>query len=106
DHLYFYNTKSLSVFLERNNFEVLEAFSDDYYFRSIYQMYSLIPYTNIFRKMLKMKTKPYPYRYPNKIVDILSLFPYWCLYPFLKMMGNNAGNELTIIARLKSGPKS
>jgi 2-polyprenyl-3-methyl-5-hydroxy-6-metoxy-1,4-benzoquinol methylase len=105
DHLYFYNKKALIAFLERNGFEILESFSGDYYFRSIYQMYSLIPYTNILRKLIKQKPKGYPYRYPHKFGDIFNLLPYWILFSFLKLMGSNAGNELTVIARLKSGTK-
>jgi len=105
DHLYFYNKKALVAFLERNGFEVLEVFAGDYYFRSIYQMYSLIPYTNILRKLIGLKPKGYPYRYPRSIGDILNLLPYWFLFPFLKLIGPNAGNELTVIARLKSETK-
>ena len=105
DHLYYYNKKALIAFLERNGFEILESFSGDYYFRSIYQMYSLIPYTNIVRKLFKQKPKGYPYRYPRNLGDILNLFPYWFLLPFLKLMGSNSRNELTVIARLKPGTK-
>jgi hypothetical protein len=102
DHLYFYNKKALTAFLERNGFDVLESFSADYYFRSIYQMYSLIPYTNAIRKLFGMKTKGYPYRYPQNMADSFTLMPYWILWPFLKLMGSDAGNELTVVARLKS----
>ncbi len=101
DHLYFYNKKNLIAFLERNAFEVLESFTGDYYFRSVYQMYSFIPYTNILRKLIGLKPKGYPYRYPRSLGDILNLLPYWFLFPFLKLMGSNVGNELTVIARLK-----
>ncbi|HWY38647.1 MAG TPA: class I SAM-dependent methyltransferase [Bacteroidia bacterium] len=103
DHLYFYNTKCLSAFLEKNGFEVLESFTGDYYFRSIYQMYSFTPYINIIRKKLKLKQKAHSYKYPG-ISDIFNLMPYWILWPFLKIMGPGTGNELTVIARLK--PKS
>jgi 2-polyprenyl-3-methyl-5-hydroxy-6-metoxy-1,4-benzoquinol methylase len=105
DHLYYYNKKALIAFLERNGFEILESFSGDYYFRSIYQMYSLIPYINILRKLIKQKPKGYPYRYPRNLGDILNLLPYWFLLPFLKLMGSDKGNDLTVIARLKSGAK-
>jgi 2-polyprenyl-3-methyl-5-hydroxy-6-metoxy-1,4-benzoquinol methylase len=101
DHLYFYNKKALVAFLERNGFEVLEAFARDYYFRSIPQLYSFTPYINFLRKKLKLKTKGYSYRYPKGMGDILNLIPYWFLYPVLKLMGQEAGNELTVIARLK-----
>jgi 2-polyprenyl-3-methyl-5-hydroxy-6-metoxy-1,4-benzoquinol methylase len=102
DHLYFYNKKALRTFLEKNGFEVLECYAADHYFRSIYQMYSLIPYTNFIRKKMKLSTKPYPYRYPKSMGDIITLLPYWILYPFLKMAPSGSGNELTIIARLKA----
>jgi 2-polyprenyl-3-methyl-5-hydroxy-6-metoxy-1,4-benzoquinol methylase len=105
DHLYYYNKKALIAFLERNGFEILESFSGDYYFRSIYQMYSLIPYTNILRKLIKQKPKSYPYRYPRNLGDILNLLPYWFLLPFLILMGSNSRNELTVIARLKPSIK-
>lgn len=102
DHLYYYNKKALTAFLERNNFEVLEAYANDYYFRSVYQMYSLLPYTNFIRKKLGKKTKEYPYSYPRTLGDVLTLLPYWCLFPILKLMGSSSGNELTIVARLKT----
>jgi 2-polyprenyl-3-methyl-5-hydroxy-6-metoxy-1,4-benzoquinol methylase len=105
DHLYYYNKKALIAFLERNGFDVLECFSGDYYFRSIFQMYSFIPYTNILRKLLKLKPKGYPYRYPRTLGDILNLIPYWFLFPFLKLMGSDKGNEMTVIARLKPDTK-
>ena len=105
DHLYFYNKKALVALLKRNGFEVLEAFTGDYYFRSIAQLYSFTPYINFLRKKLKLKTKGYSYRYPKNIGDILNLLPYWFLKPFLKLMGSEAGNELTVVARLKSDYK-
>jgi len=105
DHLYYYNKKALTAFLERNGFEVLESYAGDYYFRSIYQMYSLIPYINFLRKLIKQKPINNPYRYPRRLGDIFNLLPYWILFPFLKLMGPFSGNDLTVISRLKPGTK-
>jgi 2-polyprenyl-3-methyl-5-hydroxy-6-metoxy-1,4-benzoquinol methylase len=101
DHLYFYNEKALKAYMVRHNFEVLECFSGDYYFRSIYQLYSFIPYTNLVRKMLGIKPKMYPYRYPRTLADYVTLTPYWVLWPLLQLMGPGSRNELTIIVRSK-----
>lgn len=102
-HLYFYNKKSLCMFLERNGFEILQCFTGDY-FRSIYQLYSLIPYVNIIRKKLKLTPIAYKYPYPKdlkNLFDIMMLLPYWILYPVLKLTSSKFGNELTVIAGLK-----
>lgn len=95
DHLYYYNLKSLEAILSKYNFKILSSEIGDYYFRSIYQMYSLHPYINFIRKKLGLKPKDYPYTYPTNLYSILILFPYWFLYPFLKL-SKNSGNELTV----------
>lgn len=100
DHLYYYNRKSLTLYLQNRGFEVLESYTGDYYFRSIFQLYSLIPLSNFIRKRLGLKAKPFPYRYPS-LADVITLLPYWMLWPLLKIMGEDAGNELTVIAKRK-----
>jgi 2-polyprenyl-3-methyl-5-hydroxy-6-metoxy-1,4-benzoquinol methylase len=95
DHLYYYNLKSITTLLSKHNLKVVNSSTGDYYFRSIYQMYSIMPIINFIRKRLKKKTINNPYTYPNNIFSIFVLFPYWIIYPILKLI-KNSGNELTV----------
>ncbi len=107
DHLYYYNDKSLRMLLESNNYEIIETFSNDYYFRSINQLYSLAPLYNFVIKKInqifkaKMNSIPFDYRYPNNLKTILLTLPYWLMLPILKIFPNS-GNELSIIAKKRN----
>jgi SAM-dependent methyltransferase len=100
DHLYYYTKKSLGLYLQNRGFQVERSYTGDYFFRSIAQLYSFTPYVNFLRKKLGVKAKPYAYRYPS-LTDLFNLLPYWILWPFLKLMGAEAGNELTVVAKHK-----
>lgn len=95
DHLFYYNLKSLTSIIEKHGFHVVDSSIGDYYFRSVYQMYSLMPIINFIRKRLGKKPKSNPYTYPNSLFSIFVLLPYWFAYPILKLM-KQSGNELTV----------
>jgi 2-polyprenyl-3-methyl-5-hydroxy-6-metoxy-1,4-benzoquinol methylase len=103
EHLFYYSSRSLCSLLTAAGFTVTDCFTGDYYFRSIPQLYSFLPYINFFRrKVLKKENIPYSYTYPRSIQKILLLLPYWLLWPLLKLIPGS-GNELVVICRAKSG---
>lgn len=105
EHLYYYNAKALTQLLESNEMEILQVWTGDYYFRSIYQFYSL---DFIWRKLAVVSNKLFntnfkkrhSYKYPRNPFEIINLLPYWILYPIIKLSAKcKMGSELIIIAK-------
>ncbi len=108
DHLYFYNKVSLEKLFSRYDISIIDSWTSDYYFRSIPQFYSLVPFINIFiaakNKIVGTKTSmmKYHYRYPTDILSFVMLLPYWVFYPIIKIGSELVGyNELVVLASKK-----
>lgn len=100
DHLYFYNQSNLCLLLEKHGFAVAEAFTRDYYHRSIPQMFSFRRALNVCRRLCGMTPRLQKYAYPETLGDHLLLAPYYLLYPFIRRSWTHSGgNELIVFAR-------
>jgi 2-polyprenyl-3-methyl-5-hydroxy-6-metoxy-1,4-benzoquinol methylase len=100
DHLYFYNQSNLFLLLEKHGFSVTEAFTKDYYHRSIPQMFSFQRALNVCRRLCRMKPRSYKYAYPETPGDHLLLAPYYLLYPFIRRSWKRSGgSELIVFAQ-------
>jgi len=105
EHLYYYNERALVQLFQNIKMEILQVWTGDYYFRSIYQFYSLNfiwhKFAALSNKFLNTKfSKKHSYKYPENLIEILNLVPYWMLYPILKLSATyNMGSELIVIAK-------
>jgi SAM-dependent methyltransferase len=104
DHLYFYDENSLRTLAERAKLQSVESWTGDYYHRSIYQFYSLDIFIHTFYRVLNKLFKlnintQHSYKYPRKLADILTLIPYFVLFPLINLLNKKygMGNELTVI---------
>ena len=106
DHLHYFNFKSLSTILLKNGFALKIHWTKDYYFRSVYQFYSLTIIRNLivsfFNKFLKTHYKllGFKYKYPKSLPTIFNLLPYWFFYPIIKIFERkDLMDELIVISR-------
>jgi len=104
DHLYYYDRNSLQTLVGKAGLQTVETYSGDYYHRSIYQFYSLDLFKHTFyrvlNKLFKMKINTqHSYKYPRNAADIITLIPYWVMYPLINLLNKKygMGNELTMI---------
>ena len=107
-HLFHFNVKAFKELFSNNNLEIVDCWTGDYFFRSIYQFYSIDIIVHLFKivinKLLKTNFRgiSYPYKYPKSLFDRLFLLPYWLLLPIIRWSNkHNMGSELIIIARKK-----
>ena len=96
-HLSFFKPKSISMLLEKYGYNILKVEEKSYYFRSVWQNYSIDKFINrilsIFRKVVGVKYLKYPYTYPKTISEKIRLIPW--------ILSNNVGEELFIVAQKK-----
>lgn len=106
DHLFFFNSTALARLLRSCAWDVVEEWTGDYFFRSIYQFYSLdrlltLPVYGM-NRLLNTRFRPHEhsYRYPRGIADILTLLPYWILFPLVRTGARRGrGSELIMVAK-------
>ncbi|MHC2995273.1 MAG: class I SAM-dependent methyltransferase [Candidatus Atribacteria bacterium] len=106
DHLYYYNKEALIMLLNKYDLKILQSWTGDYFFRSIYQFYS---FDNLINKLKRFSNKyintnctikNHSYKYPRNFVDIFTLMPYWFLFPIIILLNKfNLGSELIVIVR-------
>lgn len=108
NHLFYYNVDSLRVLFNNNGFKIIRSWTGDYYFRSIYQFFSLINWNNRVRKVINivfnkdLKRISHAYIYPDNILQYINLIPYWIFFPFIKISHKlGSGSELVVVLMKK-----
>lgn len=110
DHLYYYNKDALIRLFNNHDLKILQSWTGDYFFRSIYQFYSFNNWINRLKRTLNkylntnFAIKKHSYKYPRNVADKLTLIPYWLLFPVIKLCARaDLGSELIIIAKKQFG---
>jgi len=109
DHVFFYNCTALTRLLKGEGWQIRQEWTADYFFRSIYQFYSLdrlvAAPVRAMNKIFRTRLRPreHSYRYPRRFADIMTLLPYWALRPLLRTAARRGrGSELVVVASKSS----
>ncbi len=106
-HLYYYNPKSVKILLENSGYDVIKVETNDYFERSIPQLYSIRNWVNIvkfflnYRLKLNLKIHQTEGKYPETIFSYINYLPYWFFAPLLKRL-SDSGSEILGFFKKKS----
>ncbi|MHA1452678.1 MAG: hypothetical protein ACTSRD_07450, partial [Promethearchaeota archaeon] len=104
-HLYHYTPKSVKILLENSGFDMIKVETNDYFERSIPQLYSIRNWVNIikffvnYRLKTKLKIRQTEGKYPTTIFSYLNYIPYWVFVLLLNRMPDSGSEILGIFKK-------
>ncbi len=108
-HLYYFNKMNLGMLLQRYDLNIVQDWTGEYYFRSVFQFFTLSMFVFRMKQIMNTLFKTtftteynfdYHYKYPGSTREIFNILPYFVLYPVIKMFSAiGMGNDLTVFAR-------
>jgi SAM-dependent methyltransferase len=108
-HLHYFNKNNLEIILQKHNLKIINNWTGEYYFRSIYQFFTISIFlyrikqviNSFFKTEFKTEYKfNYYYKYPKKISEVINILPFYLLYPLIKIFSySGMGNDLTVFVK-------
>jgi SAM-dependent methyltransferase len=105
-HLHYFDSHNLQLLARESGLKTKLSWTGEYYFRSIYQFFSLSKVWHRARQIINKLsgsrsqieyTPKHLYKYPSNLRNVIALLPYYIMFPVIKMFAlSGKGNDLTV----------